>query len=57
MLIQLAAQEAAAAAGEAAGGEKFGMRAMLEEGGALTWGVFIILVVMGELYSLFAKLW
>ncbi len=57
MLIQLALQEAAAKAGAAQ--SKFGIGPMLREGGALTWGVFILLVgmFMVSLYILFAKWW
>ncbi len=56
MLIQFFAQEAAA---KASGQSKFGIMPMLQEGGALTWGVFLILVgmFMISLYILFAKWW
>jgi biopolymer transport protein ExbB len=61
MLIQIIAA-GQVAAGEAAGGAheaKFGLVPALKQGGALTWGVFLILVAMFmiSLYILFAKLW
>ncbi len=57
MLIQLALQAAAPKA--AVVESKFGILPMLREGGALTWGVFILLVgmFMVSLYILFAKWW
>lgn len=56
MLIQILAQEAAAKVEPAS---KFGIMPMLEEGGALTWGTFLILIgmFMVSLYILFAKWW
>src|SRR6195952_2663550 len=60
MLIQIIAA-GQVAAGEAAGAHeaKFGLVPALKQGGALTWGVFLILVAMFmiSLYILFAKLW
>jgi biopolymer transport protein ExbB len=57
MLIQFALADAVA--GATPPESKFGLVPMLQQGGALTWGIFILLVVMFmvSLYIMFAKLW
>ena len=53
-----AAAPAAAAAAEAEAKNKFGLVEALNEGGAISWSIFIVLVIMsiGSFYILFTKL-
>lgn len=53
-----AAAPAAAAAAEAEAKNKFGLIEALNEGGAISWSIFIVLVIMsiGSFYILFTKL-